>query len=83
MSPKTQGQSHLPHSMKHFQYFHKQSRKGVALELHRENLIQRLAMRKEYSRQREGADLKIWRGGDVLGSVPEAQHGVRKGTAPC
>lgn len=44
----------------------------MALELHLENLIQRLAMRKEYSRQREGADLKIWRGGDVLGSVPEA-----------
>lgn len=52
MSLKVQGKGDLPNSMEAFQYFYNQFGKKVALELHHENLVQRI--RKEYSRQREG-----------------------------
>lgn len=52
VSLKVQGKGDLPNSMEAFQYFYNQFGKKVALELHHENLVQRI--RKEYSRQREG-----------------------------
>lgn len=54
VSLKAQGKADLPDNMKAFQNFYNQLGMEVALEQHLENMVQRVAMKKEYSKQMEG-----------------------------
>ena len=50
VSIKTQGKSDVPNGMEAFPIFSQPAQEG----LHLRNLVQEVAIRKEYSRQREG-----------------------------